>query len=594
MAESRGMNIVRSADTSILFRVMALDASGNKITSGTMNMRLWRVIPTSGALETYDFNDDTFKAGAITTPTASLTHRQAENSTYNTGFWTRRHTVLTGFTVGDKYVVEYSHTSLPNEITVEFQYGDFEGDEGILARALMKNTVVETAQGGTTGGSNNTGTIQLQAGQSATNDLYNGDIVVIIGGTGIGQSRFISDYDGATVTATVRPDWVVTPNGTSQYVILSSYGMGLVDSVWDEDIVASHGIASSAGALLRALNLTTRANNATLNDLLGVADVAGRDLAGQVWEELTADHNTAGTMGAALGSAGGSSPAAIADAVWDEDIVAAHGTADTAGLLLRALGAVISQRANNPTLNALLAVPDSAGVNLPDAIWDENIVSAHGTAQTGGLLLRILGANIAARLNNADLNALLGVPDAASTNLSDAVWDEVLLGGHVVADSGAERLKAVDDLTQTGGAGDLAEVRTDTAKIDSAAADSPATVGSLADKLDTIAGVVGTDRSINFQISFQGSALRIACAVEQFGIIQTTPFTQAQAQIYDEAGGIVETIGIADFGARDVRGWFGYTLPSHGLVTRKIYHLLVQIDDGAATIVSDTKIFKTI
>jgi len=56
--------------------------------------------------------------------------------------------------------------------------------------------------------------------------------------------------------------------------------------------------------------------------------------------------------------------AAIADAVWDEDIEAAHGTDATAGLLLRALGAAISNRSNNATLDALLGVADTAGVDL--------------------------------------------------------------------------------------------------------------------------------------------------------------------------------------------------------------------------------------
>jgi len=62
--------------------------------------------------------------------------------------------------------------------------------------------------------------------------------------------------------------------------------------------------------------------------------------------------------------------ATIADAVWDEDIEAAHGGDAAAGLLLRALGAAISNRANNATLNALLGVADSAGVDLVDEILD--------------------------------------------------------------------------------------------------------------------------------------------------------------------------------------------------------------------------------
>jgi len=79
--------------------------------------------------------------------------------------------------------------------------------------------------------------------------------------------------------------------------------------------------------------------------------------------------------------------AKIADGVFDEDIVAAHGTADTAGLLIRALGALISQRSNNPTLNAILGVPDTAGEDVPSTTTDEVLdedLSTHTTANTAG------------------------------------------------------------------------------------------------------------------------------------------------------------------------------------------------------------------
>jgi hypothetical protein len=54
--------------------------------------------------------------------------------------------------------------------------------------------------------------------------------------------------------------------------------------------------------------------------------------------------------------------------MWDEDIVAAHGTADTAGLLVRALGALISQRTNNPNLHALLGISDVASQDLAEQL----------------------------------------------------------------------------------------------------------------------------------------------------------------------------------------------------------------------------------
>lgn len=69
--------------------------------------------------------------------------------------------------------------------------------------------------------------------------------------------------------------------------------------------------------------------------------------------------------------------ASAVDGIWDEDVVAAHGTPSTAGLLLRSLGASISARTNSPDLNALLGVPDSAGVDLPAQV-DAVLSAAHG------------------------------------------------------------------------------------------------------------------------------------------------------------------------------------------------------------------------
>lgn len=70
-----------------------------------------------------------------------------------------------------------------------------------------------TAQAGASG------TITLASGASSVDDFYNGTIVTIVGGTGVGQSRFIPDYVGSTRVASVRPNWVTTPDNTSTYVI---------------------------------------------------------------------------------------------------------------------------------------------------------------------------------------------------------------------------------------------------------------------------------------------------------------------------------------------------------------------------------------
>ena len=63
----------------------------------------------------------------------------------------------------------------------------------------------------------------LDALASDVDDTYNGQVLIITGGTGAGQHRPILDYDGGTLTATVA-DWAVVPDNTSTYEIRESAG----------------------------------------------------------------------------------------------------------------------------------------------------------------------------------------------------------------------------------------------------------------------------------------------------------------------------------------------------------------------------------
>jgi hypothetical protein len=78
----------------------------------------------------------------------------------------------------------------------------------------MQTSRSNTAQGGAAGN------IQLDASASGTNDYYNDQIVYLTGGTGAGQSRLISDYDQATKTATVVPNWATAPDNTTTFAII--------------------------------------------------------------------------------------------------------------------------------------------------------------------------------------------------------------------------------------------------------------------------------------------------------------------------------------------------------------------------------------
>lgn len=61
--------------------------------------------------------------------------------------------------------------------------------------------------------------ITLAAAASATNDFYTNDYIYILSGTGAGQGRFITAYDGTTKAATVNT-WITNPDATSVYQII--------------------------------------------------------------------------------------------------------------------------------------------------------------------------------------------------------------------------------------------------------------------------------------------------------------------------------------------------------------------------------------
>jgi len=88
---------------------------------------------------------------------------------------------------------------------------------GRRLRALASVAVrTETAQAGTAN------TITLDAGASGTDNMYLGDVIIITGGTGIGQTKTIVDYDGGTQIATVRGEWVTNPANDSDFTIVAN------------------------------------------------------------------------------------------------------------------------------------------------------------------------------------------------------------------------------------------------------------------------------------------------------------------------------------------------------------------------------------
>lgn len=85
-----------------------------------------------------------------------------------------------------------------------------------MKAAAMASTILALAQDNTAqeGGPDS---ITLAAAATAAN--LAGFVIELDGGTGVGQRRVISAYDGATKVATVYPDWDIEPDATSTYVV---------------------------------------------------------------------------------------------------------------------------------------------------------------------------------------------------------------------------------------------------------------------------------------------------------------------------------------------------------------------------------------
>lgn len=125
----------------LIFDALFADSSDAVLTSGA-TLRLYE-LQSDGTLKTFEFaagaNQYTFQAGAITTATDSMTHRQGSNNTVNTGIHTYVLQTLTGFTAGNTYYAVAEHASgSPKRHVRKFQYGG-----GILAdiRSIMGTAV---------------------------------------------------------------------------------------------------------------------------------------------------------------------------------------------------------------------------------------------------------------------------------------------------------------------------------------------------------------------------------------------------------------------------------------------------------------------
>lgn len=167
-------------------------------------------------------------------------------------------------------------------------------------------------------------TITLDASASAVNNFYNNTLILLTGGTGAGQARFITAYDGTTKVATVAT-WATNPAVATTFAIIPFDAVAgasapttaqISTAVWTDLLASSDfATASSIGKLLKddinvalstlatptnitAGTLTTVMNLTTNNDKTGYGLSAAAVQA--IWDALTSALTTVGSIGKKL------------------------------------------------------------------------------------------------------------------------------------------------------------------------------------------------------------------------------------------------------------------------------------------------------
>jgi hypothetical protein len=156
------------------------------------------------------------------------------------------------------------------------------GSTGLAIGSLYSTLVVRVAQCGDAG----TGTtIDLDASASAVTDFYKGQLIAIVLGTGAGQARTCTGYNGTSKIATVSPSWATNPDGNSYFAILNTGSTvavdwadgGRLDTILDAILVDTAEIGAAGVGLtdLGGMSTTMKAQvNAEAKDVIATDTIS--------------------------------------------------------------------------------------------------------------------------------------------------------------------------------------------------------------------------------------------------------------------------------------------------------------------------------
>ena len=385
-----------------------------------------------------------------------------------------------------------------------------------------------TAQAGSTT------TITLDTGASATNDIYRGDRIIIIAGTGVGEHDICIAYNGTTKVATVAETWVITPDATSEFILVPAS----VDiETWQHSVVTS-----SAGGL-PDVNANEVGDTAqTGGDLTALIGTAQLDL-----DKITgSDGVTLATAQANYApSVAGDSMALTAGAVddiYDEDLTA-HQTALSAGRAITLGGVPIAETTatGTPTTTEIIL---AAGSAIDDAYKDQTVKILSGVAvgqaricsgYTGSTKTLAFDEPYETACSSGDAVAVAIDHVHPVSQIADGVWDEATSGHTTAGTTG----KAITDTLA-----DTNELQTD---------DVPTLIAAVQTEVDKIGTPADTDVSTDIA-NIKTDTTAILADTVSLGITKNATFSNLEFLMVDATDFATPETGLTVTGQMSIDG----------------------------------------
>lgn len=311
------------------------------------------------------------------------------------------------------------------------------GSFGELFKPIRRNT----AQAGTTS------SITLDASASATTDFYKYAICYLLSGTGGGQARQVTAYNGTSKVATVAPDWTTAPGADSVFVMLplgidAATLASIADAVWDE-ARSGHATAGTFGEYVLADTQRISGDATAADNLEAATDGTGYGFTGCTMPTvttLTGHTPQTGDAFARLGTPAGASVSADVAAI----------VADTNELQLDwadggRLDLILDARASQTSVDTVDTVVDAI---LVDTGTDGVLVAGHTTAAKAEINAEVVDVLV------TDTFAQPASVPAATSSLKDKInWIFTVLRNKITQTATTQTLRndgdAADIATST-------------------------------------------------------------------------------------------------------------------------------------------------